>query len=135
MRGPGIEAASSGHGKAASLDETAQARFRREDAPFVGGLAGADLYRPRRFAHLLLFTIVLFFVLFVTWASFATLDEVTRGEGRFIPSSQVQVVQNLEGGIVSELLVREAQIVEAGEILLRIDNVKAASDLRGGRQR
>lgn len=135
MRGVGMQTASIGHGKAAKLDEGAKTRLRAEDKPFIGGLAGADLHRPRRFAHLLLFTIVLFFILFITWASFATLDEVTRGEGRVIPSSQVQVVQNLEGGIVAELRVREAQIVEAGDILLRIDNVKAASDLRGGRQR
>ncbi len=135
MRGLGMQASSIGHGKGAKLDDGAKARLRAEDKSFVGGLAGADLHRPRRFAHLLLFTIVLFFVLFITWASFATLDEVTRGEGRVIPSSQVQVVQNLEGGIVAELRIREAQIVEAGDILLRIENVKAASDLRGGRKR
>ncbi|MEL6964597.1 MAG: biotin/lipoyl-binding protein, partial [Pseudomonadota bacterium] len=106
-----------------------------DDQAFVGGLAGAGQHRPGRFAHLLLFTIVLFFVLFITWASFATLDEVTRGEGRVIPSSQVQVVQNLEGGIVADIHVREAQIVEAGDVLLRIDNVQAKSEFRGARQR
>jgi len=130
-----MRASTIGHGKAAKLDKAARTRLRTEEKPFVGGLAGADLHRPRRFAHILLFTIVLFFALFIAWASFATLDEVTRGEGRVIPSSQVQVVQNLEGGIVADILVREAEIVEAGETLLRIDNVKAASDLRGGRQR
>ncbi len=116
--------------------KTARRRTARpEDAAFAGGSKGADLHRPKRLAHLLLFTIVLFFVLFLAWASFATLDEVTRGEGRVIPSSQVQVVQNLEGGIVSEIRVRESEIVEAGDVLLRLDNVKAASELRGGRQR
>lgn len=106
-----------------------------EDRAIVTGADGADLHRPNRAAHLLLFTIVLFFVLFIAWASFATLDEVTRGEGRVIPSSQVQVIQNLEGGIVSEIRVRESDIVEVGDILIRLDNVKAASELRGGRQR
>ena len=62
-----------------------------------------------RVAHIMLFTIVLFFVAFITWAYNATLDEVTRGEGRIIPSSQTQIVQHLEGGIVSEILVREGQ--------------------------
>ncbi|MGI9452669.1 MAG: HlyD family type I secretion periplasmic adaptor subunit [Geminicoccaceae bacterium] len=107
----------------------------KADAPFVPGVAGADLHYPRRFAHLLLATMVAFFVLFFAWASFATLDEVTRGDGRVIPSSQVQVVQNLEGGIIAELKAREGQIVEAGDILLRINNVKAASELEGARQR
>ncbi|MGI9437024.1 MAG: HlyD family type I secretion periplasmic adaptor subunit [Geminicoccaceae bacterium] len=112
-----------------------QGRLTAEDASFAPGLAGADLHHPRRFAHLLLFVIVAFFVLFLAWASWATLDEVTRGEGRVIPSSQVQVIQNLEGGIVAELHAHEGKIVEAGDILLRIDNVRAASELRGGRQR
>ncbi len=105
------------------------------DAPFVQGADSAGLHYPRRFAHLLLATVVTFVVLFFAWASWATLDEVTRGEGRVIPSSQVQVVQNLEGGIVAELLVREGQIVEPGDVLLRINNVKAASDLKGARER
>ncbi|MGH1479088.1 MAG: HlyD family type I secretion periplasmic adaptor subunit [Geminicoccales bacterium] len=107
----------------------------KADAPFVQGVIGADLHYPRRFAHLLLTTVVAFVILFFAWASFATLDEVTRGEGRVIPSSQVQVVQNLEGGIVAELMIVEGQIVERGDILLRINNVKAASDFKGARQR
>ncbi|MGI9508446.1 MAG: HlyD family type I secretion periplasmic adaptor subunit [Geminicoccaceae bacterium] len=135
MRGIGMQGSSIGQGKAAKSGSGKKKRLDRDDWRFVGGLAGAGLHRPRRWAHLLLFTILLFFVLFLTWASLATLDEVTRGEGRVIPSSQVQVVQNLEGGIVADIRAREAQIVEAGDILLRIDNVKAASDLRGGRKR
>jgi adhesin transport system membrane fusion protein len=108
---------------------------RREDADYALGRDGAELLRPRGFAHLLLVAIAAFFVLFFAWASWATLDEVTRGDGRVIPSSHVQVVQNLEGGIVSALLVREGDIVEQGQVLLRIDNVRAASDLRENRKR
>jgi len=135
MRGFGMQGGAIGHGKAVKHGQDGRAHLQAGDQRFVGGLAGADLHRPRRFAHILLFAIVLFFVLFIAWASFATLDEVTRGEGRVIPSSQVQVVQNLEGGIVADIRIRESQIVETGDILLRIDNVKAASDLRGARQR
>ena len=90
---------------------------------------------PRGFAHLLLFAIAAFFGVFFAWASWAELDEVTRGEGKVIPSRQVQVVQNLEGGIVAELLVREGAIVERGGVLVRIDGVRAASELRESRQR
>jgi adhesin transport system membrane fusion protein len=110
-------------------------RPRRADAEFVLGRAGADLQMPRGFAHLLLFTIAAFLVVFFAWARWAELEEVTRGEGKVIPSSQVQVVQNLEGGIVAELLVREGAIVERGQVLVRIDNVRAASGLRESRQR
>lgn len=110
-------------------------RARRVDAEFAIGRAGADLHAPRGFAHLLLFAIVAFFGVFFAWASWAELDEVTRGEGKVIPSSQVQVVQNLEGGIVAEILVREGAIVEAGQVLLRIADVRAASNLRESRTR
>ncbi len=86
--------------------------------------------RPRGLGHILLFTIAIFFVVFVAWASQASLEVVTRGSGRVIPSRQVQVVQHLEGGIVSDILVKEGDTVEKGQILMRIDNVRAATDYR-----
>lgn len=110
-------------------------RPRRADADLVIGRAGAGLHAPRAFAHLLLLVIVGFFAIALAWASWARLDEVTRGDGKVIPSSQVQVVQNLEGGIVAELLVREGAVVERGQVLVRIDDVRAASDLRESRTR
>lgn len=108
---------------------------KRGDPEFAIGRAAAELHAPRGFAHLLLFVIAAFFVIFFAWASWAELEEVTRGEGKVIPSSQVQVVQNLEGGIVAEIPVREGAIVEPGEVLVRIDDVRAASELRESRQR
>ena len=107
----------------------------REDRDFVAGRVGADLHRPRRFAHLLLLVIAAFFLVAFAWASHASLDEVTRAEGRVIPSSHIQVVQNLEGGIVEDILVREGEIVERGQVLLRINDVRAASELRETRKR
>jgi adhesin transport system membrane fusion protein len=110
-------------------------RLRREDVDFVPERPGADLRRPRVFGHMLLFVIVAFFIVAFAWASRASLEEVTRGDGRVIPSSHVQVVQNLEGGIVADILVHEGEIVERGQVLLRIDNILAASDLRENRER
>ena len=69
-------------------------------------------------------------VLLVVWAAFAEVDEVTRGEGRVIPSSQLQIVQSVDGGVVEELLVREGQEVAAGELLLRVDPTRFVSSLR-----
>ncbi|MEZ5825541.1 MAG: HlyD family type I secretion periplasmic adaptor subunit [Geminicoccaceae bacterium] len=89
-----------------------------------------DELRPKLFSHLLLAFIVIVFIGLGSWAAWAKLDEVTRGTGRVIPSRQTQIVQNLEGGIVAELMVREGQVVEDGEVLMRIDNVRAASDYR-----
>jgi membrane fusion protein, adhesin transport system len=69
-------------------------------------------------------------LLLIVWAAFATVDEVTRGEGRVIPSRQLQVVQSLDGGVVSEIRVREGEVVEAGQLLLRIDETRATSGVR-----
>lgn len=62
------------------------------------------------------------------WANFAVLDEVTTGEGKAIPSSKVQVIQNLEGGIVTEIFVREGQIVAKGDKLMRLDDTRFLSN-------
>ena len=69
-------------------------------------------------------------VLLVVWAALAQVDEVTRGEARVISSRQLQVVQSLDGGVVAEILVREGELVEAGQLLLRVDETRATSGLR-----
>lgn len=69
-------------------------------------------------------------LLFIIWAQFATLDEVTKGEGQVIASSRTQVIQSLEGGIVSEILIQEGQMVDKDQILLKIDNVTAEATLK-----
>ena len=68
-------------------------------------------------------------VLLIVWAAFAKLDEVTRGEARVVPTTQVQIIQSVDGGVVEELLVREGQVVEAGQLLLRIDPTRFVSTL------
>ncbi len=86
-----------------------------------------------RFAWIVSLCVLLFFVAFFWWSSQAYLDEVTRGDGRVIPSQRVQIVQNLEGGIVSEILVADGQIVERDAVLVRIANITAEADLLGSR--
>ncbi len=81
-------------------------------------------------SHLILWMTLLFFIVAGWWASYTTLDEVTRGTGKVIPSRHVQVVQNLEGGIVSEILAKEGDVVEKEQILLRIDDTRFASSYR-----
>lgn len=79
--------------------------------------------------HMLLGFIALFFVIFILWANLAPLDEVTRGEGKVIPSSEVQALQSLDAGIVEEFMVKEGDEVEAGQVLVRLSDVEASSDL------
>ena len=71
--------------------------------------------------HLILWITAIFIVLGVIWANFTQVDEVTRGEGKVIPSSQVQVIQNLEGGIIEKIFVKEGQIVNKGQQLVKLD--------------
>ncbi len=110
----------------------AGARF-REDADFMPAVHAATRSGARPTAYFLLFIIALFFVGFLWWADWATLDEVTRGDGKVIPSSQIQVVQNLEGGIVAGISVREGEVVNKGQILVRIDQTQAAAGYRESR--
>ena len=64
------------------------------------------------------------------WSAFAVLDEVTRGEGKVIPSRQIQILQSMDGGIVSEILAREGQTVKVGDLLLKVDPTRMVSSLR-----
>jgi adhesin transport system membrane fusion protein len=67
---------------------------------------------------------------FAIWASWATVDEVTRGSGRVIPSQHVQIIQSQDGGVVRELLVREGDEVSAGQLLVRLDQTRSTSSFR-----
>ena len=89
---------------------------RREDIEFMGETAAAALQGPPAYSHFLIWGTLAFVAAFVAWAAFATLGETTVGEGKVIPSSQVQVVQNLEGGIVSEIKIRVGDVVRKNQI-------------------
>mgnify|MGYP001160737186 FL=1 len=81
-------------------------------------------------ARALLKASALALLLLLVWAGFAEIDEVTRGEGRVVPSSQVQIIQSMDGGMVSEIHVREGQMVKAGELVMRIEPTRFVSSLR-----
>ena len=89
------------------------------DIDFMSELRAAMSRRPSVMANLLLVAIVAFVALATLWAAVAEVDRVSTGEGRAMPSRRVQVVQNLEGGIVSELNVAEGDVVAAGQVLMR----------------
>lgn len=81
---------------------------------------------------LVIFSVVVFCII---WASLAELDEVTKGMGQVTPSSKVQVVQNLEGGILREIFVKEGEAVEKGQVLVRIDDTSLVARYRENRAR
>ena len=83
---------------------------------------------------IILYVILLFFVSFFIWASRAELEEVTRGNGKIIASSKVQVIQNLEGGIINEIAVKTGQRVEKNDLLVKLDETQFLGDLNSGNQ-
>ena len=90
----------------------------------------ALLVQTPRGGRTILWMVFLIVILAVVWASWAELDEVTRGIGKVIPSSQIQVIQNLEGGILSALYVQAGDTVEQGQVLMQLDDTRFSSSLR-----
>jgi len=89
----------------------------------------ADRIKPRAVSNLLLWLILGFVVIFVIWASVVKLDRTVHASGRVVPSSRLQVLSNLEGGIVSEILVRAGDVVRRGQALVRLDRTQAGAEL------
>ncbi len=109
--------------------------MQQSDFAFVNDVrAAADLRTPRT-SRILLVSILALLGVAIVWAHFAVLDEVKRGNGRVVPSRQIQVLQSLEGGIVLEMLVQEGAIVKQGQVLMKIDDIKFAAELGEVRER
>lgn len=103
------------------------------DADFVQDADNFMIHQEPLRARILVKTILIAVALFIMWAAVALVDEITKGEGKVIPSSQIQVLQSLDGGIVVEINVKEGQVVEAGQILLRVDPTRFESSVRENR--
>ena len=108
----------------------------RDEVDAVDFATDADLailrQEPLR-ARLLLRAGGLVAALSIVWAAIAQLDEVTRGEGKVIPSKQIQVLQSIDGGLVSEILVREGDIVQVNQLLIKIDETRFVSSVKENR--
>lgn len=98
------------------------------ESEFMPETAGASLQDSPRWSRITVWLAAALLITALVWARFAVLQEVTTGEGKAIPSSKVQVIQNLEGGIVTEIFVREGQMVNKGDTLLRLDDTRFLSN-------
>lgn len=99
-----------------------------DDRPVISGIPAPRIQRPALWLTIL--TVAVFF----TWAANAPLEEVTRGMGKVIPFSRGQIIQSLEGGIVTNILVRAGEEVAAGQVLAELDDTRVRSeyqDLKG----
>jgi adhesin transport system membrane fusion protein len=94
--------------------------FERDAADVMSRSRTSDAQRVARSA-------VAVIVVLLVWAALAHVEEVTKGDGHVVPSKQLQVLQALDGGVVAQILVKEGQVVEAGQLLLKIDDTRATS--------
>lgn len=92
--------------------------------------AEVDFIEGTKSSSLMIKLVAMVLVIFLIWAGFASVDEIVRGDGQVVSSSRSQIVQNLEGGILAELNVRQGDVVQAGQILAKLQDTKfrAVSD-------
>lgn len=92
------------------------------DLEYMNSVSAAMLMKNSLGTKLMLWISCIVIIWLIVWAYYADIDSLTRGEGKVIPSRQVQVIQNLEGGIVSDILFEEGDSVKKGNILIKIDD-------------
>ncbi|WP_336985741.1 HlyD family type I secretion periplasmic adaptor subunit [Altererythrobacter aquiaggeris] len=97
-----------------------------EDRRFEDRMADIS---PSKAANLLLYVIAAIVVIFIIWAAFAKLDVVVRGQGRVVPSAQLQVVSNLQGGVIERIFVKPGQEVKANAPLIELDGTETGGNL------
>ncbi len=105
--------------------------FEKSDTDFMAELEAATSLRPAAPVILMLFSVVALAVMFLIWASVSSVEVITRGQGQVVPTQEIQVVQSLEGGILSELLAREGEQVKKGQVLMRLSDTQFSSEERG----
>ena len=108
-------------------------RIPSEDVDFATDIRSAILIQSPSGGRSIVWLTLLLLIVALVWAYFAEIEEITRGDGKVIPSRQIQVVQNLEGGIVAEILVSEGDEVEKDALLLRIDDTRFSAPFRESR--
>jgi len=114
-------------------DATQLGAYGKNDQVYMRSLSAAVVHRSPRYLNFIVLLITLFVLAAVIWMNWAEIDVVIRGNGKVTPASQVQLVQSLEGGVVTEILVREGQVVEANQSLIKISDVAFSSSFEENR--
>ncbi len=108
-------------------------RIKAEDVDFATDIRTSILAQSPRGGRAIIWTVLVLFIAGLYWASVSDIEEVTRGAGKVIPAGQIQVIQNLEGGILAEILVKVGDTVQKDQLLLRIDDTRFASSFQQNR--
>ena len=98
----------------------------------MNSLSAAVKEQSPRHIRIVLYVWLAAVVLFLVWAYFSKVDEITRGAGEIVPSGNNQMIQNLEGGIVQKIMVKPGDFVERGQPLMKIDNSKSEAQKDSG---
>jgi len=105
-----------------------------EDLDFVYSSYSNANEQPTRMSNVIFIFISLFFVGAITWAALAEVDELARGNGKVIPTDKIQRIQSLDGGIISEIFIKEGQIIKKGSSLMKIDTTRFQATLEESKQ-
>ncbi|MEM9470126.1 MAG: HlyD family type I secretion periplasmic adaptor subunit [Pseudomonadota bacterium] len=102
-----------------------------DEKEFMSELEAAARIKPSFSSNFLLIAVLVLVGSMIAWAYLSEVEEITRGSGQVVPSSEIQIVQSLEGGILDELLVKEGDQVEKDQVLLRIKDLQFSAEGRG----
>ena len=116
-----------------SDDTTQLGAYGKQDLLYMQSLSAAVMQRSPRYLNCVVMVILLFMLSAIIWMSWASIDVVIRGSGKVVPASQVQLIQSLEGGIVSEILIIEGQLVDVNQSLIKISDIAFASSFEENR--
>lgn len=108
---------------------------RMDETEFMQELQAAERLKAPPGANLLLWAVLALIGLFFIWAAVSEVEVLTRGTGQVVPAKEIQVVQSLDGGLLEQLYVKEGDRVQAGETLMRMENVSFVSQERGAEAR
>ena len=114
-------------------DSTQMGLHGKQDLVYMRSLSAAVVHRSPRYLIAVVMLFGLFVVAAIVWMNWAKIDVVIRGSGKVSPASQVQHIQSLEGGIISEILVTEGQAVVAGQPLIKISDIAFSSSFEENR--
>ena len=108
-------------------------RMQAEDIDLTTDIRTSILAQSPRGGRAIIWVIFVLFLMFMVWAYYSNIEQVTRGDGKVVPSTQIQIVQNLEGGILSEIMVDVGELVKKDQLLLRIDETRFSSSFKQNR--
>ncbi len=108
-------------------------RMKAEDVDLTTDIRTSIMAQSPRGGRAIIWVVLALVVLFTVWAYYSEIEQVTRADGKVVPSTQIQVVQNFEGGILSEIMVDVGELVKKGQLLLRIDETRFSSSFKQNR--